>query len=104
MRFEEGRKAEALDDLVAATLLGRHVSRDSILIAMLVGDAIERRTARTIALALPGLDAGMLKGLKARLDALPPAGRPAAAMKFEEDSSWTGWFARSKEPGTGKAC
>ncbi len=84
MRFEEGRKAEALDDLVAATLLGRHVSRDSILIAMLVGDAIERRVGETIALALPGLDAGMLKGLKARLDALPPAGRPAAAMKFEE--------------------
>lgn len=84
IHLEEGRKAEAVDDLVAATILGRQVSRDGILIAMLIGDAIERRTGDMIALILPELDAGTIRGLKARLDALPPGGRLAAAMKLEE--------------------
>src|SRR5439155_3890399 len=43
MRFEEGQSAEAIDDIVAAMTLGRHVSLDSTFIAILVGYSIEHR-------------------------------------------------------------
>ena len=79
LRFAEGRDAEAVDDLVAATALARHVGQDGTLDSLRAGYEIERRTAEALALNLPKLDAGTVKGLTARLDALPPVARPATA-------------------------
>jgi hypothetical protein len=64
IRFEEGRNAEAIDDVVAALALGRQVSRDGIITMVLVGYAIEHRVSETLARDLPKLNAGMLKDLK----------------------------------------
>jgi len=89
IRFEEGRNAEAIDDIVAALTLGRHVSQDGTLIMVLIGYETEARPSETLALYLPKLNASMIKDLKTRLDALPPGGRPAKAMRFEErDLEW----------------
>jgi hypothetical protein len=84
LRFEEGRKAEALDDIVAALTLARHVSQDGTLDSLRAGYAIEQRISETLALSLPRLD-GMIKALKKRLDALPPGGSVATAtLRMEE--------------------
>ena len=88
IRFEDGHNAEAIEDIVDAMTLGRHVSLDGSLITVLVSYAIEHRASETLALYLPKLDAEMIKGLKTRLDALPPSGtRPTAVVPFEEKTS-----------------
>ncbi|HEV3259691.1 MAG TPA: hypothetical protein VG013_22680 [Gemmataceae bacterium] len=94
MRFEEGHSAEAVDDIVAALTLGRHTSRDAVLIMTLAGYAIERPLSETLARYLPKLNDEMLKDLKRRLEALPPGGTPATGMRYEE-KFWLDWFVRS---------
>jgi hypothetical protein len=87
LRFEEGKSAAALDDAVAALTLSRHVSQNGLLISILVGYSIERRMSEVLALYLPRLNAKTIKGLKKRLDALPPGDRPATAVKLEEKTT-----------------
>jgi hypothetical protein len=94
LRFEQGRKREALDDIFAALTMARHVGRDTINITLLSGQAVEHRLIEALALHLPQLDAATIKGLKKRLDALPPAGTPAAALKVEEKFALD-WFVRT---------
>jgi hypothetical protein len=94
LRFEEGKSAEAVDDIVAGMALGRHVSQDGLLILLFVGYGIEHRMSETLALYLPKLDARMIKDLKARLDALPPGGSPAQALRLEEKFGLD-WFVRT---------
>jgi hypothetical protein len=84
IRFEEAREAEALDDIVAALTLGRHVSRDGYLVSILVRYAIEERMGQSLAIHLPDLNAMILKDLRTRLDALPHGGSTAAAVRDEE--------------------
>jgi hypothetical protein len=91
MRFDEGRRAEALDDIVAATRMGRQVSRDGSLIGVLVGYSIEARMIDALALYLPKLDPGAIKDLRARLDALPEGGNPAAGLRACEEKTLE-WF------------
>jgi hypothetical protein len=87
LRFEEGRKAEAIQDILAALTLGRQASLDGSLIGVLVGYNIEARMSEALALYLPGLNAETIKDLKKRLDALPPGGRPATAMRVCEENT-----------------
>jgi hypothetical protein len=93
LRFEEGRTAEAIDDLLAALTLGRHVSLDGSLISILVGYDIERRVSETLALALPKFDSKTIKDLKSRLGALPRGESPAAGLRTCEENTLD-WFAR----------
>jgi RNA polymerase sigma factor (sigma-70 family) len=86
LRFEEGKSADAIEDLVAALTLGRHVSRDGTLDSIRAGHAIEQRMGETLARYLPGLDARTIKALKKRLDALPPGGSVVTAtLRMEEN-------------------
>jgi hypothetical protein len=89
-RFEEGQHAEAVDDLVAALTLGRHVSANGLNIMLLIGHGVERRVSETLAPYLPGLSKPALGDLKARLAALPPGGTAATAVPLEEqfDVDW----------------
>jgi hypothetical protein len=96
LRFEEGRTAEAVNDLVAAITMGRQVSKDGTLILVLVGYGIESRMSETLALYLSKLDAEMIKELNTRIAALPVGGRPAQAIKFEEKSV-SDWFVHKVE-------
>ncbi len=93
VRFEEGKSAEAIDDIVAAMTLGRHVSQDGILILVILTYGIEHHLIDTLALNLPRLDAGAIKDLKKRVDALPSGGSPVDAMKHEEQFS-VDWLIR----------
>jgi hypothetical protein len=90
LRFEEGRNAEAVEDVVAALTLARHVSLDGTLDSLWAGYDIEHRMGQALALYLPGLDARTIKDLKRRLDGLPPGGSTAAATRRMEESllSW----------------
>jgi hypothetical protein len=93
LRFEEGRDAEAIQDLTAALVLGRHASLDGSLIGVLVGYNIEARVSEALALYLPRLKPGAIKDLKKRLDTLPPGGRPATALLTCEKNT-VDWFIR----------
>jgi hypothetical protein len=93
LRFEEGKSAEAIDDVVAAMTLGRHVSLEGGFIAVLFGYSVEHRMIETLAPYLSRLDARTIKGLKTRLDALPPFGSQAAALLTCEKETLD-WFIR----------
>jgi len=93
LRFEEGKTAEALDDILAAQAMGRHVSRDGSLIGVLVGYSIDARMGEAYALHLPRLNAATIRDLKKRLDALPPGARPATAIRACEEKTMD-WFIR----------
>jgi hypothetical protein len=97
LRFEEGQNADAVGDVVAAMTLGRHLSREGLNIMVLVGYWIEHRTGQALALNLPRLDAGMLKDVKTRLDALPPGGSATTATRFEEKCALDWLVRRVKE-------
>jgi hypothetical protein len=93
IRFEDGRNAEAIDDIVAGMTVGRHISQGGLLIPVLVRYVIEQRMSEALALFLPKLNAGMIKDLKTHLDALPRGGSPAKAMTFE-DKFTMDWLVR----------
>jgi hypothetical protein len=94
IRFEDGDNAGAIDDLVDAMALGRHVSVDGTLITVLQNFGIEYRTSDTLALYLPKLSALQIKGLKARLDALPPSGTAAVGLVPFEEKAGLDWMIR----------
>lgn len=93
LRFEAGQNVEAIDDLIAAMTLGRHISLDGSLITVLVGYSIEHRATETLAAALPACDAKSIRDLKKRFDSLPPFGTEAAALMICEKETLE-WFIR----------
>ena len=93
LRFEAGQNAEAVEDLVAAITLGRHVSQGGGFIMLLVGYHIEYRVSETLARYLPQLDAKAIKDVKTRLDGLPPYGSQSTALLTCEKESLE-WFIR----------
>jgi hypothetical protein len=98
IRMEEGHQAEAVNDILDAMALGRHLSENGVLIAVLMGYNLEQRAGETLARFLPKLDPGTIKELPKRHASLPAGGRPATSMKLEELSAMD-WLARRfKEP------
>jgi hypothetical protein len=93
LRFEEGRGAEAIDDVVAAMTLARHISQGASFIMLLVGYSIDHRMGEALAPYLPKLKAEQVRGLQARIGALPPFGSQAAALRVCEAETLD-WFAR----------
>jgi RNA polymerase sigma factor (sigma-70 family) len=86
MGFEEGKSADAVEDVVAALTLARHVGRDGTLDGLKAGYQIEQRLGETLALYLPNLDAKRVNSLKTRLDALPAGGSATTAtMRMGEN-------------------
>jgi hypothetical protein len=84
MRFEEGRNALGVSDILAGMALGRHVSQDGLLIVLLVGYNIEHRMADALAQYLPKLNAKEIQDVKTRLATLPSAGSAAKSLLIEE--------------------
>jgi hypothetical protein len=93
LRFEEGQNTAAVEDLLAALTMGRHMSQRTINILLLVGFSIEHRVIETLALHLPRLNARRLEDLKARLAALPRGGTVAEALRYEDLFAMK-WFIR----------
>jgi RNA polymerase sigma factor (sigma-70 family) len=100
-RFEEGKTTEAIDDVLAALALARHVSRDGTLDSLWAGADIEQRIGELLALHLRKLDDRTLRDLKKRLDALPAGGSVArATLRMEENLlNWiVGEVKEAKDP------
>jgi hypothetical protein len=93
LRFKDGHTASAIDDIVAALTLGRHVSLNGVYVMLLAGYAIEHWASEALALWLPKLDAKAIKALTKRLDTLPQSATAATALKFEEQFALE-WFIR----------
>jgi hypothetical protein len=96
LRFEQGRSAEAVEDIVAAMTLARHVSLEGGFIIVLLGYRIEHRAIEALANDLPRLDSGMLANLRRRLDALPAFRSQATMLRTDEQRSFD-WFVRKVE-------
>jgi hypothetical protein len=93
IRFEEGKSKQAVDDLVAAMTLSRHVSLTGTNLMLLVGFAIENLAIETLAHDLPKLDAGLIEDLMRRLNALPEGMNTAMSTNTEE-KFFLDWFIR----------
>jgi hypothetical protein len=93
LRFDQGQRVEAVEDIVTAMTLGRHVSLKGGFIILLVGYHIEHRMMEILAIYLPSLDPSMLKNLRSRLDALPPFRSQATMLRTDEERSLD-WFVR----------
>src|SRR5438309_9388539 len=90
--LQQGRPAEARDDLLAAFALGRNSARDCVLISALVQIAVENCVCSTVAENLHQLPPEILKQLADGFAAAPPRGTMAACIPTEK-SSFPGWLA-----------
>jgi hypothetical protein len=88
----DGRPADGVDDLLAATKLGRHVA-DPIMISLLVDYVIEQNAGDALALLLPKLDGHALKRVADQLDALPAAATLDQTLVTEREH-FVGWGIR----------
>jgi hypothetical protein len=91
--FEDGQSAAAVADIIAGMTLARHASRDSLLVMVLAGYAMEHRLGEALGAYLPRLDAKAIGDLQSRLATLPAGGTPAAGM-LNEERFYVGWFVR----------
>jgi hypothetical protein len=91
--FDEGRNAEAIDDIIATLTMARHCTLDCSLIAVLVGYTIEQRLGELIAIHLPNLNADAIKKLKTRLEAVPAGSSPSVSM-LQSEQKTLDWFVR----------
>ena len=79
--LQHGNQADARDDLLAAFVLARNVSRDGTLIGALVQNAIEAIIYATVAQNFGQFSPETLKQLVDGFDAAPARGTMAAAMR-----------------------
>jgi hypothetical protein len=88
--LQQGRQADAREDLVAAFVLGRNVTRDGTLISTLVQQAMEMITCRHVAELFGRFSRDELEQLQAGLEAAP-ARRTVAECVFTEGALFRSW-------------
>lgn len=93
-RFEAGDATGGVDDAADAMALGRHLSPDGILIAVLVRYAVEAAATDTVSDHLPKLPPAALDRLSARLDGLPAALAARDSVRIEREFGQA-WAART---------
>jgi hypothetical protein len=84
--LQQGRQADACEDLLAALALGRNASRDGVLISALVQIATESEVCSTIAENFYRFTPESLKQLADGFSAAPARGTMAACMPAEKTS------------------
>src|SRR5437762_967114 len=82
--LQNGRQADARDDLLAAFALGRNSCRDGTLISALVQIAVENIVCSTVAENFHMFSPETLKQLVDGFDAAPPRGTMAACIPTEK--------------------
>jgi hypothetical protein len=90
--LQQGRPADAREDLLAAFALGRNSARDGVLISALVQIAVENIVCSTVAESWHQLPPEILKQLADGFAEAPPRGTMAACIPMEK-SSFPGWLA-----------
>jgi hypothetical protein len=78
-----GDPAGAMDDLLAAMALGRHVGKDGLMIDKLVELGMEQYATKYIAAILPSLNQEQLRALLARIESLPKSSTGQQIMAAE---------------------
>ena len=91
--LQQGRQAEARDDLLAAFVLGRNVSRDGTLISTLVQHAMAAISCRNMAEVFGRFSTDNLQGLLDGIKAAPPP-RSAAECVATETAFFQDWTRR----------
>ncbi|HKQ38015.1 MAG TPA: hypothetical protein VJ063_08050 [Verrucomicrobiae bacterium] len=91
--LQNGKPAEARDDLLAAFVMAREVSKDRVLISTLVQFAMENIVASVIAENFYQLPADILSELAEGMDAAPRQGLVADTI-HTEDTSFSRYFTR----------
>jgi hypothetical protein len=84
LRFRAGRDQEAIDDLLAAMTLSRHLSNDTTLASVLIAHTMEQGPVGVLAAHLPGLAPKELDRLALRIDALPAGAVLAESLMSHE--------------------
>jgi hypothetical protein len=89
--LQQGRPADACDDLVASLVLGRNISRDGILISVLVQMAIEAIVCNHVAENFGQFSPETLQRLVEGFDAAPARGTVASVLPTEKSFclDWT---------------
>ncbi len=82
--LEAGEEKQAVDDLMAGLVLGRHTSQSHTLVTTMIGVAIESMMLRTLADHFQQLSPDALLLLKAELDAAPARATVKQAMAGEK--------------------
>jgi len=103
LALADGHPAEAIDDILSVFALGRHIA-DPIMVSLLVDYSLEQNAIDAVALMLPKLDAGALRRVAERLDALPTAGTLEQTLVTERDyfSAWAiRWLKEQEKSGGG---
>src|SRR6266571_3730064 len=90
--LQQGRAADARDDLLAVFALGRNSARDGVLISALVQIAVENIVCSTVAENWHQFTSDILKQLTDGFAAAPPRGTMAACIPMEK-SSFLDWLA-----------
>jgi hypothetical protein len=90
--IEAGRSADGIDDAIAVMTLGRYFLKGGVMIAQLVGMAMEHGTIAAVAASLPRLDRVGLPSLDARFLALP-SGIDVATTVRAEKAYFLGYYA-----------
>lgn len=93
---QHDRQEAARDDLVAAFVLGRNLSRDQVLISGLVQIAIENIVAGHVVQQWPVFQTEIIGSILAGMDQAPARGTMAACMRTEKVAFY-GWFVRKLE-------
>jgi hypothetical protein len=91
---QQGRPEAALDDLTAAFVLGRNVSRDGTLISALVQIAIERIVLSYVVQQWPELSTETIGSFLSAIDSAPVRGTMAVSMETERTALY-GWLLRN---------
>ena len=91
--LQNGKEAEARDDLLAAFVLARNVSRDEPMIGALVQYADEAIVCDTVAANFGQFSPETLKQFVDGLDAAPALGTMAAAIMMTDKLSGPDWLA-----------
>jgi hypothetical protein len=91
--LQQGRQADALEDLVAAFVLGRNVARDGTLVSTLVQQAMEAIDCQSVAELFGQFSTENLQRLLDGLDAAP-ARRTVADCVATEGAFYRDWMLR----------
>ena len=91
--LQQGRQADAADDLAAVLVLGRNISRDGMFISSLVQHAIESIVCHTVAENFGRFSPETLQRLVDGFDAAPASGTIAATIPNEKNLFY-GWAER----------
>lgn len=83
-RFEQQENEKAIDDIVAAITLGRHISRDGTIIGVMVAYSVEMSAIEVMAAYLPAIDVELAKQALARHSEAPEIVAMPDAITQEE--------------------